>query len=222
MWISCPRIWCNLGVILRTCGGINDLNVVLFIRDFCVTSSNTLSKLPLSDSFIILLCRYLTEIFVKHYQKTYFLFYSWFKNMTTSLERHYGLTLGWEIMDSIIYSLNCFFCGVISSSNSHYFQFNFFPLGLFFSYIFPPPLQIACCPTSKSCFFNWVFYFRFQTCWFRNTFVHIIIIISGLRLQHWTSNAVIINFLSTSSFNINLSRTSFDTYYALLFLVWMK
>ena len=43
-----PQIWRNLGVILRTCGGINDLNVVSIISTFCVMESATISNPSLS------------------------------------------------------------------------------------------------------------------------------------------------------------------------------
>ena len=46
---SHPHIWNNLGVILWIRGGINDLNVVSLIRNFCVTESTTLYNPQLSD-----------------------------------------------------------------------------------------------------------------------------------------------------------------------------
>ena len=47
MQISYRRNWQNLGVILETCGGINDHIGVLLIRDLFVTESTTLSNSPL-------------------------------------------------------------------------------------------------------------------------------------------------------------------------------
>ena len=49
---SHTQIWHNLGFILRTCGGINDVNVVLLINTLYVTKSSTLNNPPLSHIIV--------------------------------------------------------------------------------------------------------------------------------------------------------------------------
>ena len=103
-----PQIWRNMGVILRTCGGINDLNIVSFIGTLCITESTTLSISPFSDGLIIPLCICLTEISIDIFGKTPFWFNYGLETLTTSLETHDGLTLGWEITNSTLSYLNIF------------------------------------------------------------------------------------------------------------------
>ena len=91
--ISHLQILRNLGVILRTCDGINYLNDVSLISTFCVTESTTLSSPQFSDGFIISLCRFLTEISINLFGKTSFWFDSGFKTVTTALDTNDGFTL---------------------------------------------------------------------------------------------------------------------------------
>ena len=93
---SHSHIWLNLGVILRNCCGINNVNGVSLIRTFYATESATLSNTPFSEGFIISLCIYLTEISINCFGKTSFWFDSGFKILTTSLETLDGLILVWE------------------------------------------------------------------------------------------------------------------------------
>ena len=91
-----PQILRNLGVILRTCGGIKNLHVVSLISNFYVTELATLTIPPLLDGFIISLWRYPTEISINIFGKKSYWFDSGLKKVTTSLDTHNGLTLGWD------------------------------------------------------------------------------------------------------------------------------
>ena len=108
MKISHPWIWPNLGVILWTYRGINDLNIISLLMNLCAIESATLSKPPLSDGFIVSFCRSLTEISLNVLVKTYFWLDSWFETVTPSLEKHGGLALVWESIHSKIYSPKTF------------------------------------------------------------------------------------------------------------------
>ena len=100
MQSSHPQIWRNLIVISQTCGGINDFNVVSLINNLCTTESTTLANPLFLDGFFIAFCRYITEIFVNIFGNNSFWFNPGFITVTTSLDIHDGLTLGWYIMYS--------------------------------------------------------------------------------------------------------------------------
>ena len=74
---SHSQIWRNLGVILRTCIGINDLNVVSLISTLFVTESTALAKPPFSNGFIISLCRSLQKSPLKFWKHFIYIWF-WF------------------------------------------------------------------------------------------------------------------------------------------------
>ena len=94
--------------MFRTCGDINDLKVVSLISNLCVMESTKISNPQLLNGFIISWRRSLTEISINIFGKKYFWLYSGLKNVTTSLDMHDGVTLGWDSIHSTIYSLNSF------------------------------------------------------------------------------------------------------------------
>ena len=130
MQSSHPQIWRNLGVILLTCGGINDRIVVSVTSNFCVTKSTTLSKPSLSDGFITSLCWSLTYISINFVGKTSFWFDSGLKTVKKLLDTHDGLTLVWDSIHSTISSLNRFVIVLYIKRPLIYFRF-FLPSGAF-------------------------------------------------------------------------------------------
>ena len=114
-----------MGIFFWTCGGINDLNVVSLISPLCVTESITLANRPLSDWFIILLCRCLTEISIYIFWKISFWFDYGFKTGITSVDTHDGLKLRCDSIHSKYSSLKHFVVVLYLDKNPHIFQVNF-------------------------------------------------------------------------------------------------
>ena len=106
--ISHLKNWHNLGVILRTCGCINYLNIVSLISTSCVTYSTSLANPLPSNIFIISLCKSLTEISINIFEDNYFISDFWFKTVKESLDTHDGLTLGWKSINPRTSSINNF------------------------------------------------------------------------------------------------------------------
>ena len=150
---SSPQIWRILGVILRTCGGINNLNVVSIISTFCVTESTTIGNPQLSNCFIVSLCRSLTEISNNIFDKTSFWFYCGYKTMTNLLERNDSFTLGWDSIPSTKYSLDSFVIVLYLEKPLIDFRV-IFSIRNISALFFLSPCQISFFPMAKPCLFH--------------------------------------------------------------------
>ena len=130
MKILHSQIWGNLGVILRTCGSINNLNVVSLISNFCVAESATLSNPHFPDGFIISLCISLTERSINIFGKLPFdlimVLKPWLHHLKHMMDWHW-----YEKLSIQQFLLSVVFYCVISLATSRCFQGNFFHQGYF-------------------------------------------------------------------------------------------